>query len=139
MGDGVLFASVGHGQAYAFTTASCAGPCGGSGRGVRAPATELLVLGGFASGSFEEGHLTVDDAANGWYGFYGSPPVYAYGKRALLLGRGDIAIIDASNVAEPTEVKRVQLISSVQSSEVHEDTALLALGQQGVQWLDLNN
>ena len=136
MGDGVLFASVSHGQSSAFVASTCAGLCGG----LRAPATELLVLGGFASGTFEQGHLSVDDAAaNGWSGFYGAPPVYAYGQRALLIGQSDVAIIDASHPTEPVLVERVPLIGSVRYSEVYGDSALLTLGQQGVQWLDLSD
>jgi hypothetical protein len=59
--------------------------------------------------------------------------------RALLLGRSDVAIIDASNVSEPVQTKSAPLISSVQHSEVHGEKALLTLGPQGVQWLDLSN
>lgn len=135
-GDGVVFASVGRGGYYypRFADIECFGPCGG---GSLQP-TELLVLGGFDKGELEEGHITVEDEdKNQWYGFWGSPPVYAYGKRALLAGQSDLAIIDASNVTEPKLVKRVPLIGYVQHVEVYEDNALLTFGQQGVQWLPL--
>jgi hypothetical protein len=136
-GDGVVFASVGRGGYYYPRAAiDCWGPCGG---GSLQP-TELLVLGGFAQGAFEEGYITVDDSeANNWYGFWGSPPVYAYGKRALLAGQGELVVIDASNAADPQLVKRLPAIGTVQYAEVHEENALLTFGQQGVQWVDLRD
>ena len=98
----------------------------------------LLVLGGFDKGELIEGHLTVEDKDNNqWYGFWGQPPVYAHGTRALLDGQSDLAVIDASNPAEPKIVKRVPRIGYLSYVEVHENDALLTLGQQGVQWLDL--
>jgi hypothetical protein len=102
--------------------------------------TELLVLGGFDKGQLQQGHITVEDKDNNqWYGFWGSPPVYAYGKRALLTGQSDLAIIDASTVTEPKVVQRVPLIGYVNYVEVHENNALLTFGAQGVQWVDLND
>lgn len=141
-GDGIVFASVGRARYYYVSgptaDVACFGPCGGGGES--AQPTELLVLGGFDTGMFEEGHLTVEDkGADAWYGFWGSPPVYAYGKRALLAGRSDAAIIDASTASEPKLVKRLPLVGSVQYAEVHEENALLTFGQQGVQWLDLRD
>jgi hypothetical protein len=138
-GDGVAFASVGRGGYYyprfAEVDIACYGGCGGS----SLQPTELLVLGGFAQGELIEGHLTVEDKDNNqWYGFWGSPPVYASGHRALLDGQSDLAIIDASDPAEPKLVKRVPRIGYLSYVEVHENNALLTLGQQGVQWLDLN-
>ena len=139
-GDGVVFASVGRGGYYypggAVADVACFGPCGGG----SALPTELLVLGGFDKGLLEQGHLTVEDqSADDWYGWWGSPPVYAYGKRALLLGRSDAAIIDANTVSGPKLVKRLPLVGSAQYAEVHEESALLTFGQQGVQWLDLRD
>jgi hypothetical protein len=136
-GDGVVFASVGRGGYYYPRAAiDCFGPCGGGGL----QPTELLVLGGFAQGAFEEGYITVEDSENNnWYGFWGSPPVYAYGKRALLVGQGELVIIDATNAAEPKLVKRLPAIGTVQYAEVHEENALLTFGAQGVQWIDLRD
>jgi hypothetical protein len=141
-GDGVVFASVGRGGGYyprggwAVAEIDCFGPCGGSAQ----EPTELLVLGGFDKGELEQGHITVaDDDKDQWYGFWGSPPVYAYGKRALLVGQSDLAIIDASTVSAPELVKRVPLIGSVNYAEVHEENALLTFGQLGVLWVDLRD
>ena len=137
-GDGVVFASVGRGGYYHPRIAvDCWGPCGG---GSSLQPTELLVLGGFAQGAFEEGYITIDDSeANDWYGFWGSPPVYAYGKRALLAGQGELVIIDATNATEPKLVKRLPAIGTAQYVEVHEENALLTFGAQGVQWVDLRD
>ena len=136
-GDGVVFASVGGGggRYYPGIAIDCWGPCGSS-----LQPTELLVLGGFAQGAFEEGYITVEDSeANNWYGFWGSPPVYAYGTRALLAGQGELVIIDASSPTDPQLVKRLPAIGAVRYVEVHEENALLTFGQQGVQWVDLRD
>ena len=137
-GDGVVFASVGRGgYYYPRGLVDCWGPCGG---GSSLQPTELLVLGGFAQGAFEEGYITVEDSeANNWYGFWGSPPVYAYGKRALLVGQGELVVIDATNATDPQLVKRLPAIGTAQYVEVHEENALLTFGQQGVQWVDLRD
>jgi hypothetical protein len=140
-GDGVVFATAGRGGYYgrggwATPDIACFGPCGG---GQLSPA-ELIVLGGFANGELEIGYITVEDkGANQWYGFWGTPPVYAYGKRAMLIGQSDLAIIDGSNVTTPELVKRVPLIGSVSYAEIHEDNALLSFGQQGVQWVGIGD
>lgn len=139
-GDDVAFASIGRGgyfyPARGLVDIGCWGPCGG---GSLQP-TELLVLGGFSKGAFEQGSITVEDSeANNWYGFWGSPPVYAYGKRALVVGQGELVIIDASNATEPQLVKRLPAIGTAQYVEVHEENALLTFGQQGVQWVDLSD
>jgi hypothetical protein len=145
MGDGVVFASIGHdayGLAVPLTRSAiaCAPgiPCGG---GIFQPAqskpSEVLVLGGIAGGDLEVGHLTVDDDKSDWRGFWGTPPVYASGKRALALSQSDAAIIDATNPADPQIVKRVTLIASPSYTDVRNGTALLTLGAQGVQWIPL--
>jgi uncharacterized secreted protein with C-terminal beta-propeller domain len=145
MGDGVVFATLGHGGYYGgrgggpvaidIAIADCFGPCG---YGSPAPEpVELLVLGGFGAGKFEQGHIRVEDASNPWWGFWGSPPVYAYGKRALLLSQSDIAIVDATTPSTPTIARKIPLIASAQYVDVRGDTALLTLGPQGVQWLSL--
>lgn len=140
LGDGVLFASLGRGGYLAPRAFVSEGPCfGACGPGAPAQPTELLVLGGFASGKMTVGHLQVDDsrAADTWWGSWGTPNVYASGTRALLVGQSDVAIIDGSDPALPTITKRVPLIGSAQSVDVHADQALLALGAQGLQWIDL--
>ena len=141
LGDGVLFASLGRGGYYypagrVVADGACFGPCGGS---VDSEPSKLLVLGGFASGKLAVGQISVDDSqqSNDWWGFWGSPTVYASGQRALLVGRSDVAVIDAGVATEPVIAKRVPLIASPQYVQLRAEEALLALGQQGVQWVDL--
>jgi len=142
MGDGVAFITLGQGGGYygrgeiGIGAIDCLGPCGGA---ATAPEpVELLVLGGFAAGKFEQGHIRVEDSRDPWWGFWGTPPVYAHGKQALLLSQSDIAIIDASTASKPTLVRRVPLIAPAPYVDVRDDTALLTLGAQGVQWLALD-
>jgi hypothetical protein len=137
-GDGLLFASLGRGYGYLrgpVADVACFGACGGA----PSEPSELLVLGGFDRGKLSVGHVSVADSAqsNPWWGFWGSPSVYASGKRALLVGSSDIAIIEASDPSQPAIRERVPLIAAAQYLDVHPDVALLSLGQQGVQWLEL--
>lgn len=141
MGDGVVFGSIGQGGYYGGPRGGvlidCFGPCGGP---VFDPKpSELLVLGGFGSGKFEVGQISVENNdANSWYGFWGTPPVYASGKKALLVGQKDVAIIDATTASKPVISRRVDLIAPPQSVDVRNGRALLVLGAQGVQWLSLD-
>jgi hypothetical protein len=144
LGDGVLFAGVGRNSYYGYPTIgvtdiACAGPCGRGGGATASEPASLLVLGGFANGKFERGQIKVEqsDVNNRWWGFWGSPPVYAYGKRALLVSQSEVAIIDAATPSAPSITERVPLIGPVQSVDMREKTALLTLGAQGVQWLSL--
>jgi uncharacterized secreted protein with C-terminal beta-propeller domain len=137
LGDGVVFATLGRGYSYfgRGIAVDCLGPCGG-------PQTvqpiELLVLGGFDKGKLEVGHIRVEDSADAWWGFWGTPPVYAFGSQALLIGQSDIAVIDASTPSAPKLARKLPLIASPQYVDLRGDTALLTLGSQGVQWLSLD-
>jgi len=136
-GNGVLFASLGRGgYYYPAADIACLGPCGHG--GVSQP-SKLLVLSGFANGKLTTGHITVDDSDQNdrWWGFWGAPVVYGSGTQALLVGQSDVAIIDASDASQPSIRKRVPLIASAQYVDVHPEEALLSLGQQGLQWIDL--
>lgn len=141
-GDDVVFASIGHGGIYGrggiplpALDIACIGACGGG--TPNAKPSEVLVLGGLRGATLEVGRLTTSDDTTGWWGFWGSPPVYASGKLALALSQSDAAIIDATDPTDPKIVKRVTLIASPNYVDVKDDTALLTLGAQGVQWLSL--
>jgi hypothetical protein len=142
LGDGVLFATVGKTSYYGYPTAaanvSCFGSCGGGVGSASEPAS-LLVLGGFANGKFERGQISVDQTNDSgrWWGFWGTPLVYAYGQRALLIGQSDVAVIDASTPSAPSIAERIPLIAPVQAVDMRDKTALLTLGAQGVQWISL--
>jgi hypothetical protein len=140
LGDGVVFATLGHdGYPYGrgVLIADCFGPCGVP---QTADPTELLVLGGFDKGKFEVGHIRVEDSknsTNAWWGFWGVPTVYAFGDQALLIGQSDIAVIDASTPSAPKLARQLPLIATPQYVDLRGDQALLTLGTQGVQWLSL--
>lgn len=142
-GEDRFFATISRGSSYYYgggrgiAIADCAGPCGGYYGGVTNEPVKLLVLGGFGSGAFEVGRLEVERNSNDWWGFWGAPPVYASGQKALLLSNGDAAIVDASNLANVHVVRTEVLIGSASSVEIKDGTALLALNSQGIQWIDL--
>jgi hypothetical protein len=140
LGDGVVFATLGHDN-YPYgrggIAVDCFGPCGVP---QTADPTELLVLGGFDTGKFEVGHIRVEDSknsTNAWWGFWGVPTVYAFGDQALLIGQSDIAVIDASTPSVPKLARQLPLIATPQYVDVRGDQALLTLGTEGVQWLSL--
>lgn len=134
-GDGRLFATLGTGFSYYPAIADCAGPCGGS-----APEREpvqLLVLSGFGNGKFQTGRLEYKpDADDSWRGYSGTPSVVADGDKALLIGDTEVAIVDASDAKAPKVERTVLVLGYAQSVEVENGTALLALGEQGLQWIE---
>lgn len=142
-GQDRFFATISRGSGYYYrggpgiAIADCAGPCGGYYGGVTTQPVKLLVLGGFGSGEFAIGRLEVERNSTDWWGFWGAPPVYAHGQKALLLSNGDAAIVDASNLADVHVVRTEALIGSPSSVEIKDGTALLALNYQGVQWIDM--
>ena len=98
------------------------------------------MLGGLASdeGVFEVGRLKVEESeAQGWWGFWGSPPVYASGMRALVRSSSDAAIIDTSVASDPKIVRRVPLYGSAGDLQAAGNLVLLSLGMNGVQRIDL--
>jgi hypothetical protein len=145
LGDGVLFATVSqsysYGRGYPVGAVAVDGPClGRCGGSSSAPdPAKLLVLSGFEDGKLTEGRIDVEatNDANRWWGFWGTPPVYAYGKRALLVGQGDLAIIDASSPSAPAIAERIPLIGPAQSVDIRDKSVLITLGAQGVQWIAL--
>jgi hypothetical protein len=144
----VVFAVVGRGGSYygrggfavpAIATSDCAGPCGGIFVPQPQEPSELLILGGFGSGTFASGRIQVEHADDAsWSGFWGSPSVYAHGTRALLVSQSDAAVIDAGQVSSAVIAKRVPLIAYPSFVDLRDTTALLTLGAQGVQWVSLD-
>jgi hypothetical protein len=136
-GDGVLFASMGFGGYYygRYALADCFGPCGYGG-GVGEPG-ELLTLAGFGKGQLSAGRITVE-GQDAWYGFWGTPGVYASGKRAMLVSYDELAIVDATDAANPTLVRTEPVYGTPFSVQITDaGKALLALGMSGVQWVEL--
>jgi hypothetical protein len=95
-------------------------------------------MSGFGSGSLATGRITVDVQQDSWWGFWGQPGVYAHGKRALLVGNDDLAIIDGSDATAPMVVRTEPLFGGALSVEMAGDKALMSLGSQGAQWVDMH-
>ncbi|HKU36492.1 MAG TPA: beta-propeller domain-containing protein [Polyangiales bacterium] len=142
-GDEVLFATLAKAGQYNYfrggigiAEGDCAGPCGGGSTAKQEP-VELLVLGGFAGEAFEIGRVKVETGQDPWWGFWGTPPVYASGDKALLVGNGDAAIVNASDLTKPVVERTVPLVGSPYGVHMQDGAAVLALGEMGVQWIDL--
>jgi hypothetical protein len=147
-GEGRVFATISKGYYYGGfagvtvsgparggVIADCFGPCGG----YEPQPVELLVLSGFAEGEFEVGKLTVtpdDDDPNRGY-WWGYSSLIASGEKAIVFTSGSAAIVDGSDAAKPTVTSTVTLRGSPQSFDIKGGAALVALGDQGVQRIDL--
>jgi len=137
MGDGRVAAVISHGYlGYGRGLVDCF-DCGrGYGYSVSKP-VELLSLGGFDAGKFSAGRLSVSNQQDPWWGFWGSPPVYANGTRALLSGQHDAVVIDLQNPSAPSIVRKVPLYAASYNLAASGDLVVMALGMQGVQYVDL--
>ncbi|HEX5660161.1 MAG TPA: hypothetical protein VFX59_23365, partial [Polyangiales bacterium] len=100
-------------------------------------AVDLLTLGGFDSGVLASGRLSVRNDPNAWWGWWGAPPVYLSGARALVQGTTDAAIVDVSNVTAPALVRRVPLYGQAYNITGSGNIVLLPLYSIGVQRIDL--
>jgi hypothetical protein len=135
-GDGRFFVTLGAPYLTYFSgaIADCAGPCGGS--AIERDPVQLLVLSGFSNGKFQTGRLEYKpDAGNSWQGYGGTPSVVADGDKALLVS-SEVAIIDAQDARAPKLERTVPILGYAQSIEVKNGTALLALGEQGLQSIE---
>jgi hypothetical protein len=137
MGDSVVFATLGHTANIdaGDRAIDCFGACGAP---LPSPPAELLVLGGFSAGKFEIGHLHVEHSNDPGRGFWGAAVVYAVGKQALLVGQTEIAVIDASTASTPTMTRTLPLPAPALYVDIRAESALLTLGEQGVQWVPLD-
>jgi hypothetical protein len=135
LGDGMMFATLGRSYwGMGMIMMDCFGPsCGYYGS---SEPSELLVLGGLDGETFEVGRIEIENTDQ-WWGWWGSPPVYAAGRKALVVGNSELAIVDASDPGKPV-VQSVEPISGyVDHVEVDGDIALLSLGMYGAQMVDL--
>jgi uncharacterized secreted protein with C-terminal beta-propeller domain len=105
--------------------------------GTTSEPAEAFVLGGLEVGKFEVGRLKIGDSVEPWWGFYGSPRVYANGKRALVNSQNDAVVLDTSVASAPKLLRSVPLYGYVQRFDTKGNLALLALGMNGVQRIDL--
>ena len=126
-GDGVLFALTTHAPNEAPRRTS---------EGVWQ--RELFVLGGFDEDELEVGQITIDSDESRWIGPYNVSNLHAAGKRALVLGAREAAIIDAADVSHPSLHRRVSLIGTAQGVDLYEKGVLLSAGDLGVQVIDFD-
>jgi hypothetical protein len=141
MGDGRVTAVLNHGYMYwGFGVAVDCFDCGRGGiigGGGSSKPAEVLVLGGLADGVFDVGRLTVENDSDPWWGFWGSPPVYATGTRALVQSSSDVAVVDTSVPSAPKIVSTVPLYGYANDLQAVGKLVLLSLGMNGVQRIDL--
>lgn len=110
--------------------------CGRSAPEVREP-VEVLTLGGFDTGRLVAGRLGVANQPEPWRGLWSTPSVYAFGTRVLMPSETDAAIIDVSDPAVPSAVRTVPLAGMPASLHASGGRVIMALGKQGVQYVDL--
>jgi hypothetical protein len=147
LGDGRVAAIISHGhQGWGWyggvgggiAVADCFDYCSryGSGYGASQP-VDLLTLGGFDVGHFTVGRLTVANLQDPWWGFWGAPPIYASGTRALVRGQTDAVVVELTDPSAPSIVRKVPLFGSPIDLQASGNLVLLSLGMNGVQRIDL--
>ena len=144
IGDGRVAAIISHGyQGWyggvggGIAVADCF-DCGRYGYGYAASEpVELLTLGGFDVGHFTVGRLSVANVRDPWWGFWGAPPIYAFGTRALVRGQTDAVVVELTDASAPSIVRKVPLFGSPTDLQASGNLVLLSLGMNGVQRIDL--
>lgn len=98
---------------------------------------ELLVASGFESGELEVASVVVD-TTNNFYGFNG---LLAKGKKAVVATgwQGKLSVIDASDASDPFVFDSAELGGSASDMDLVGNTVVVALGQNGVQTIELND
>jgi hypothetical protein len=114
----------------------CFGPCGYYGGAFNTTELPVLTVSGLASGDFAVGRVEV---TGGDYWSYA--PIVAQGKRAALSSgwRGSLSVIDAADAAAPTVVRKVEVGGYVNQLTLVGDTAVAAMGYDGVQSISLGD
>jgi uncharacterized secreted protein with C-terminal beta-propeller domain len=94
----------------------------------------VIVLAGLRSGDFAAGEVAV---AGGDY--WSASAIQASGKRVILSTgwRGQLSVVDGSNAASPELVKEVKIHGYVSDLDVAGSEAVVSLGQDGVEVIDL--
>jgi len=98
---------------------------------------EVLSLGGFDTGTFVSGRLTVDGQKDPWWGYWGTPHVYASGNVGLVIAQQDALVLNLADAAKPVVDRKVPLYGYVADFATSGKLVLLAEGMQGVQRIDL--
>lgn len=98
---------------------------------------DLLVLRDWGSGSLGVERVTSAASALPWAGFYASPSLAAFGTKAVAAGRADAAIFDTSLTGASKLVRIAVLFGDPIEIVGGAGSALLALGKNGSQRVDL--
>ncbi len=94
----------------------------------------VIVLAGVRSGDFAAGEVVVKGGD-----YWSVSALQASGKRAILSTgwRGQLSVVDGADAASPSVVKEVEIHGYVSDLDVAGDQAVVSLGQDGVELLDL--
>lgn len=120
---------------YGGVAVDCAGFCGGY-SWFSSTTLPVLTVGGLKSGDFQVGTVEIEGGD-----YWGYSPIAAAGKRAVVAAgwRGKLTVLDAADAAKPSVLREAEISGYVQSLTVVGDTALAAMGLDGVQAIDLGD
>jgi hypothetical protein len=97
---------------------------------------ELLVLDGIDRGAFEVGHLSIPDTADSYLRCR-LPVRLAIGRKVLLAGLSELAVVDANDLDNMVVAHTEPLFGYLEHAGAAGNSALLSLGAQGVRVVDL--
>lgn len=137
LGNGRVAAVIGSGYRDWYGSPLGCSRCAGARPGDISEPAQLLALGGLDTGRFVAGRLSVASQPDPWWAFWGAPAVYAVGTRALVHSQVEAAVLDLSDPATPRFVSRVPLAGTPERLHASGNRVLLALREQGVQYVDL--
>jgi uncharacterized secreted protein with C-terminal beta-propeller domain len=94
----------------------------------------VIVLAGLRSGDFAVGELEVQGGD-----YWSASALQASGQRAILSAgwRGKLSVVDGADAASPSVVKEVEIHGYVSDLDVAGDRAVISLGLDGAQLVDL--
>jgi hypothetical protein len=140
VGDDRAFLTLTGNYSYGFygpaIAVDCAGPCGGYYSSFQETELPVLTVGGLSGGQFAVGRVNVPSGD-----YWGYAPIVAQGARAALSSgwRGSLSVIDASDASAPSVVRNVEVGGYVNQLTLIGNTAVAAMGYDGVQTISLGD
>lgn len=140
VGDDRAFLTLTGNYGYGFygpgIAVDCAGPCGGYYSSFQETELPVLTVSGLSSGEFAVGRVNVPGGD-----YWGYAPIVAQGARAALSSgwRGSLSVIDASDASAPSVVRNVEVAGYVNQLTLIGNTAVAAMGYDGVQTISLGD
>jgi hypothetical protein len=113
------------------------GGCSAPGCGPTPPPASLVVLSGLASGELHAATLPIANELS--YGQINH--LLAFGQRALvgsMYYADDLTVIDATNAAAPSVQRKVNVVGQLSDMQKYGNLALLSLGSDGAQVIDMS-